>query len=273
MRRLFVPAGLLAGLLLLAGCQSYVNTQSGEAWLGRYQAQSDGALDPGIEAAARVEPLLTFPARIGIAKLGAGHAHFPGVSEVRLVSMRPEEQAVWLEAADRLGPGFGEFVPVSPLVAEMTRQLACESSACARSVVEEIRLAAARQHLDAVLVYELATRVERYDNPLWLTQLVLIGLFVAPSEHADVDGVAQAMLIDVRNGYVYGMANRVVEKAASTVNTAARINASTQEARRRAELRAAEALAAEVVVMGRELRNALERDPAAPVAVRTAGTP
>lgn len=273
MRQLFLPAGLLVGLLLLASCNSYVNTQSGEAYLARYQAQTDGALDPGIEAAARVEPLLTFPARIGIAKLGAGDARFPVAPEVRLLSMRPEEQALWLEAAGQLGPGFGEFVPVSPLVAEMTRQLACEKGGCARSVVEEIRLAAARQHLDAVLVYELATRVERYDNPLWLTQLVLIGLFMAPSEHADVDGVGQAMLIDVRNGYVYGTVNRVVEKAASTVNTAARINASTLEARQRAELRAAEALAAEVVTMGRELHRALERRPAATAAVRTAGTP
>ena len=73
-----------------------------------------------------------------------------------------------------------------------------------RRAVEDIRLAAARQHLDAVLIYETDATDDIKSNPLSLAEWTLIGAFVLPSENVRAEGIAQGILIDVRNGYPYG---------------------------------------------------------------------
>jgi hypothetical protein len=67
-----------------------------------------------------------------------------------------------------------------------------------------IRVTAARQHLDAVLVYEVDATADSKNNPLAIADWTLIGAFVLPSQNVKAEGVAQALLLDVRNGYPYG---------------------------------------------------------------------
>jgi hypothetical protein len=118
----------------------------------------------------------------------------------------PEAEAkAWSEAAARLGPGFAEFVPISPLVAEMfATQPQPMTRSTVRETIEKIRLGAARQHVDAVIIYESAGTANSKSNPLSLAEWTLIGAFILPSQDVEAQGVAQAMLIDVRNGYPYG---------------------------------------------------------------------
>ena len=66
-----------------------------------------------------------------------------------------------------------------------------------------IRLAAARQHIDAVLVYA----VGGYSNkasPLSILDLTIIGAYLVPSRSVEGSAIASALLFDVRNGYPYG---------------------------------------------------------------------
>src|SRR5215472_17100370 len=63
-------------VVALAGCDGvYTQTTSGETYLQKYEI--DGglpgrAMDDAVRASAAVEPLLVFPARIGIARISRG---------------------------------------------------------------------------------------------------------------------------------------------------------------------------------------------------------
>lgn len=247
----------LTGLFLLAACGSYTQTRSGRAYLDRYAEQAatvgGSPMEANIRAAADVEPTLTFPARIGIARIDDG----------RLSPVPGPEAEAWLAMAERLGPDWGEFVPISPLVAALVSQpgaqdkagwARCAYSDCIDRTVKDVRLAAARQHVDAVLIYEVFGKGGATSNPLAVTKLALIGFFVAPSENVEADGFGHALLLDVRNGYTYGFATAVAEDAAFSLATSVNEHAALQSALDEAETAAAIELAKEVEIMARDLR-------------------
>ena len=263
-----VLAGGLAGLL--AACGHQVQTTSGSQYLSAYsgppsQPGPAPIADAEIALAADVEPQLRFPARIGLARIGPeGLAPVPAA-----------EAESWVALAERLGGGYGEFVPVSPLIAALAtpesdaRTATCKAVRCFEipkdrltSVVRQVRLGAARQHLDAVLIYETFGRSEESSNPLALTKLAIIGFFL-PTESVEAEGTAQAVLVDVRNGYTYGTASAVAEKPATRLTTVADSGGAHISARAEAEARAVAGLAVEVEGMVRELRLALAEGRAA----------
>ena len=191
--------------ITLGACSTTTQTSSGREYLRSY-AQDAGQkavpMDSEIKAAAAVEPLLRFPARIGLARIGNADRW-----SAQLTGIPPEEAAAWQAVAQRLGPKFGEFVPVSPLVAEMFDDRTADQRASGvYEVIRKIRLGAARQHLDAVIVYESEGTADSSGNPLSIGEWTLIGAFILPSQDVKARGVAQAMMIDVRNGYPYGTA-------------------------------------------------------------------
>jgi hypothetical protein len=249
-------AASIAGALLLAalaaGCSTIVQDSSGRDYInrsaefsteairgraGEHRRDGRGGDDRGeaafraqLRAAAAVEPQLRFPARIGIARIENG----------KLSAIPAEESEAWLKTAQKLGPRFGEFVPVSPLIAELVaseqapRTVSYESRLA--ETVKKLRLGAARQHVDAVLVYEVAGHANDRATVLSITDLSIVGLFVVPSRHLEAEGFATALLLDVRNGYPYGTAtaragdSNLVPSAGSTARTgdllrAARIGA------------------------------------------------
>ena len=204
----------------LAGCSQTTQTTSGREYLRTYaqDAGPKGApMDDEIRQAAAVEPLLRFPARIGLARIGS-------VDRWRgpeLTNIPASEAGAWQTAARNLGPSFGEFVPISPLVAELfDDRTERNRSSNAREVVRKIRLAAARQHVDAVIIYESDGTADSTSNPLSIADWTLIGLFIVPGQDVEAHGVAQAMLIDVRNGYPYGTAQAEAKDSSITVRVA-----------------------------------------------------
>lgn len=255
-----LPAALLAAsvLLFLSACDHSVQTTSGAEYLQRYEGQAAasgaGPMAYDIRQAANVEPTLEFPARIGLARLDKGE-----LSAIPLA-----EAEAWMKTAQKLGSEFGEFVPVSPLVVALARnpksyqdnRYRYDYTAQVARVVQDIRLGAARQHLDAVLIYEVTGSSTQSSNPLVLTQLVLIGFFL-PSEHIEAKGVAQALLVDVRNGYSYGMASAETTDPKGTIASSVGSEEARASVLDEAKTAAAILLAGEVETMARELRTGL----------------
>lgn len=258
--------------LLLAACGHQVQTTSGSKYLSAYD-DSDVAIDrevatdAEVAAAADVEPQLRFPARLGLARIG----------EQGLVAVPAAEAEAWRELAGRLGSGYGEFVPVSPLVAALaTPESAapatprvCGHFGCLENtadrlaqVVRQVRLGAARQHLDAVLIYETFGQSSETSNPLAVTKLALIGFFL-PTENVAAEGAAQAVLVDVRNGYTYGTASAVSEKPVGRITNVSDSDDVHRSARADVQARAVANLTGEVETMMRDLRLALAEQRAA----------
>jgi hypothetical protein len=128
----------------------------------------------------------------------------------------------------------------------------CSHSDSAREVVETVRLAAARQHIDAVMIYEVDSTADSRNNPLSIADWTLIGAFVLPSQDVKAQGIAQAMLIDVRNGYPYG----TIQATADDKTVASRFanHEAERDLAKRVETAAVSNLAREAQDLMREVR-------------------
>lgn len=183
--------------LTLTACETTSQYTSGQDYLARYsttaapQLTGQSATDNAVREIAAVEPDLRFPARIGLARIG---------DYKRLVGVPTDEAQAWRAAAETLGVGFGEFIPVSPLVADM---VSAHHKQDHTTVIDHIRRGAARQHLDYVIVYEVSDKTESDGNALRLADLTVLGLFMLPSRDLKAEASASAILLDVRNGYPY----------------------------------------------------------------------
>lgn len=200
------------GAMLLTACESYVQSTSGEDYLARYDgsytptAGTGSDVDADVRKIAAVEPDIRFPARIGLARIENG----------QLISVPADEAYIWQELAADLGPLYGEFVPVSPLIANMVRP-STELSKNRHwrdpaNAIADIRRGAARQHIDYVLAYEVGSSTAEKANALALADLTVIGMFVLPSRTVDVEASASGILLDVRNGYPYATVTAHAEK-------------------------------------------------------------
>ena len=202
---------LLAAItsLILSGCNSTTQTTSGTDYLSKYPDShannqlGSGQVNREVMEVASVEPLLQFPARIGLARIVNGD----------LSNLPREEGRAWQEAANRIGKDFGEFVPISPLIAEMVYgERAPNTPRNTREIIRKIRLGAARQHLDAVLIYEVYSQTRRETLSTAVANWTIIGAYVVPSEKTETVGFSNALLVDVRNGYPYGTATASATK-------------------------------------------------------------
>ncbi len=197
-----LPA-MIAAALALTACTHSVQTTSGAAYLARYDedyAPPKGGrrdLDAEIREIAAIEPSLAFPARIGLARIEDG----------RLRSIPAAEAAIWAATLQDLGAGYGDFVPVNPIIAGMVRPVDTldkkRRALSPEDAVAAVRRGAARQHLDYVLIYEVGAVGQSRQNALSATDLTIVGLFVLPSRGVEVEAAASGLLIDVRTGYPY----------------------------------------------------------------------
>jgi len=208
---------LSAGLLSLCACSHTTQYTSGQDYLKRYDRStatftpSNGSIESDIRSIAAIEPNLQFPARIGLARIERG----------RLISIPHDESEAWATLHCRLGPSFGDFVPVSPLITSMVSKTD-RNNPQAKDIVDNIRRGSARQHLDYVLIYEVTDIADQNRNALQLADLSILRLFVLPSRNIKADSTATAMLIDVRNGYPYGTATAFAERKAVTTSVGSR---------------------------------------------------
>ncbi|WP_377508868.1 hypothetical protein [Octadecabacter sp. R77987] len=134
---------------------------------GDWLAARSAVVDPEIAAAAAVEPDLRLPARIGVARVVNGQ-----------ITAIPADEIALMSGINSAGARFGSFTAVSPMIAQTIETDGRPDA------LRLARLTAARQHLDYVLVYDLS----------------------AQGRGIGATGMAQAILLDVRNGYPYGTA-------------------------------------------------------------------
>lgn len=182
----------LFAVALLSGCANTVQTTSGAAYNAarpEFDAAKGNPIDREVSQAANIEPLLRFPARLGLARIQNG----------QVVAVPPREADAWIAFAHDHAD-LGSFVPISPLIA----QLAHPAGPDARTVADTVRLAAARQHVDAVLIYSVGGTSQDTASALSVADLTIIGAFLVPSRSVKGEATASGLLIDVRNGYPYG---------------------------------------------------------------------
>lgn len=200
---------------MLFGCSAYTQTSSGQAYVNRQNAQmqrkspqtSLSSFQEEILKIASVEPTLEFPAKIGLARLQ--HSH--------LTAIPAEEAEAWENLKTKLGSEFGEFVPINPMVAEMVSEgVSFTGNNATQTAINKIRLGAARQHVDAVLIYEVVSISGSSKNFLSIADLTIIGAYILPSQTKNAEAIASALLIDVVQGYPYGTVTANVIKANST---------------------------------------------------------
>ena len=251
--RLFHTLGLASVLalpLMLAGCSTSSQYTSGADYLLGYQnygVKGDGqtksdasAIDAQVRDIASIEPSLRFPSRIGLARIEHG----------RLISIPSDEAQDWDQMRQDLGQDYGALVPVSPLIAAMVNDERHRGGT--KALVDSIRRASARQHLDHVLIYEVNDVSDQKSNALRVTDLTVLGLFILPSRDVKVDTTATAMLIDVRNGYPYGTASAFASK--DSLTSFAGSDSRKTELRELTRVKAVDALTDEVQIFMEELR-------------------
>ena len=158
-------------------------------------------IDQEIWEIANIEPTLRFPARIGLVKLHNG----------KMMNLTSQEAAAWTELKNDLGAEFGEFVPVSHLVAESVYTRPHSESSKIDNTIElirKVRLGAARQHLDVILIYEVFSTSKSTSNlATTVADLTIIGGYLIPTRNIETIGYANCILMDVRSGYPYGTAS------------------------------------------------------------------
>lgn len=230
----------------LVSCTYTTQLSSGADYLERYNAApaytTNSKLDRDVRNIASIEPNLVFPARIGLARIEQG----------QLTTIPIQDAQHWTNLAERIGPSYGEMVPISPLIASMVDPTQIGQSGT-HDLIGHIRKGAARQHVDYVLIYEVTDISKARSNALRLTDLTVLGLFVMPSRKVDIDATASAILIDVRNGYPYGTATAFAEKSALV--TAAGTRSLTSKLSDTAKIQAVKSLTTDIEEMMQDLKD------------------
>ncbi|MDA8824040.1 hypothetical protein N9N41_06035 [Opitutales bacterium] len=205
-KRTIQIALLLALSLITFGCQSHsVQMTSGKKYLSGYsqvdmKEQNRSSIDQEVRFVAQIEPSLRFPARIGLVKLYNG----------KISNISAKEIESWTKVKEEMGEKFGDFVPVSSMIAEMvysSQNINTKSNRNSVEIFRKVRLGAARQHLDHVLIYEVFSETKTTKLASSVANWTIIGGYFVPSREIETTGFANALLLDVRNGYPYGSAS------------------------------------------------------------------
>jgi hypothetical protein len=205
--------------LILAGCVTY-RTPGAGVNLGEF---SRG--DADIAEVMKREPAARFPARIALARVEApGYAtrgaNCFGKGHLCLVTAREVETDADFERLAAMPQVAG--------AAPMNRMLIAGEL----NTMRDLRLGAAGLKADLLLVYSIDTRfnVESTD----IGPLALMSLGFLPDKKARVTATASAALIDVRTGFVYGVAESTAteEQRSSIWSTEAAIDNSRLKAER-----------------------------------------
>lgn len=205
--------------------------------------QTPGGPAPLIELAEEdiaeilaTEPACSFPARIAVGRIQESRysaygtrTHGTGVYQV--VTTREIETP---ESVARLSalPRVAAVAPLSSLLLEGMEL----------DTVKDLRRGAAKLHADLLLLYTLETAFWREDHAL--APLSHFTLGIIPSGVHEVRSTASAVLLDVRTGYVYGVAESTASK--ETLASWLWSGKGVETRRREAESRAFTALVGEV---------------------------
>ena len=199
MNRISAPILILAASLI-SGCAAKYVTPGGAANL------SDIDRADIKELAAR-KPSPSFPARIASVRVQAPsyRSHTTdgiGVGSYSVITVRELLTEEHLQSVSSW-PSVAGLAPINRLLLPPKLES-----------LEDLRLAAAKVQADVLLVYTLDTsfRVQgKFYSPLSIVSLGLV-----PDREARVVATASALFVDVRTGFVYGLAESTAKEAQLT---------------------------------------------------------
>lgn len=177
--------------LLMSGCATYQTPGAGIS-IGDLSQSS-----PEIAELIQREPAAEFPARIATVRVqasgySAGTTGCFGQGAFCVVTTRDIEKDEDYTRLSKLA-GVAD-------IGRVTRLLVPSSI----SGIEDIRKAAAGLKADIILLYSVDTRFVVEGQSLGPLSVVSLGLI--PNKRAHVTSTASAALIDVRSGFIYGVA-------------------------------------------------------------------
>ena len=223
------PLALTTLIVALTGCAASYHAPGRAADFRALgitpEAQHAGA-PSDINAAFDRKPLASFPAGVAAVRIqasgyvsqtaqGWGHGAFS------IVTTRDVESDQSIERLRKL-PHLRGLAPVNRLL--LPAQLNSE---------KDLRSAAAQLQADMLLVYTFDTTFHDRDVA---KPLSVITLGLSPTQATRVVTTASAVLLDTRNGYVYGVAESSARKSgvATAWNTESAIDADRQKTEREA---------------------------------------
>jgi hypothetical protein len=163
--------------------------------VGVTQAMVAGGTESGIEQQLNKKPLAALPTGLAVARLQApGYrsrtAEGFGEGRYSVVTTRDVEPEAAVARLNKMPMVLG-VAPISRLLLPAHLQ-----------TDQELRHAAAQLHADMLLVYTLDTTFQKNDLAEPLT---VITLGISPNQKATIVSTASAVLMDTRNGYIYGV--------------------------------------------------------------------
>jgi rhombotail lipoprotein len=221
--------------------------------------------DAAVEEIAGLEPQLATPFRLGIApplEVSLGR-DLPYGDAGQRDQERRARFGTWSEVDEQRLRGwcarFRELGWIEDVVF-LPGALVGSSQAPADELLLQIRTAAARNHVDAVLITQTIDSASGTPNLLALLDLTLVGMLIFPGHDLRAQMVVEGLVVDTRNEYLYASARGAHEARGAA--QAARIDD-------RADELLAEARAAAIDEVGQALLDDCLR--AVPAALR-AGT-
>jgi hypothetical protein len=221
---------------LAVGCAASYATPGRAAPMQLFGAEKDQLSDASVVRMIDRRPLAKLPARIAYVRVQApGYASETaqgwGTGAYSIVTQRD------IENEDKILSGLIARLPRVNGLAPISRLLLPE----ALHSDLDLREAAAALHADMVLIYTLDTSFHVQDAAAPLT-VVTLGL--SPNQVAHVNCTASAVLLDTRNGYVYGIAESTEQQ--EQLASAWTSEAAVDQTRRRVEGKAFAKLATEL---------------------------
>jgi len=191
---------VIAFIGLLHGCAAKYVTPGGPANLADIDR-------PDIRELAARKPSPNFPARIAIARVQAGGyrsqtAEGVGLGRFTVITVQELFGDKELQAVSDWGQVAG-VAPLNSLLLPPTL-----------NSLDDLRVAAAKVQADVLLVYTLDT-LFRVQGKVY-SPLAVISLGILPDRDAKVTSTASALFIDVRTGFVYGLADATAKASQLT---------------------------------------------------------
>jgi hypothetical protein len=240
-RRVSLIVAVNAAIVMLGGCARYVTPGGPADWraLGVTDEIVGRQTDYTIAEKLQRKPLATFPAAVAVVRVqDSGYRSYSasgyGSGRYSVVSVRDVESDEQFARISRL-PMMRGLAPLNRLV--LPGRLDSDL---------ELREGAANVQADMLFIYTLDTV---FDVRSQIPPMGVITLGLFPDEEARVTCTASGVLMDTRNGYVYGLAEGSAgDQSLANAWTSA---AAVDRIRRSAEAEAFESLVAEFERMWR----------------------
>ncbi len=159
-----------------------------------------------VEEIGRLKSRIRLPLRLAVAPPIITHGRrFGGRESAMWNGDETREIESWAKPLKRAGIVSDLII----LPAFLLKECRDSDPACIRTAS---RSAAALAKADALLMISLASAVDKYTNQASLLDVTIVGLWLIPGHHRDALTIAEGMMIDTGNEYLYAIARGEAEE-------------------------------------------------------------